>query len=88
MLENLLTVVVRFIIAVVFIGLAIALFFIGIIALWYLLLIGTVLWIARRIYRAWQTRHSGPIRAGDVEIIIHEETHQKTSRSGRIIDHE
>lgn len=93
MLQNLLTLMTRLVLAVVFIGLAVALFFIGIIALWYFLLIGTTIWIVRRIYTAWKTRNDGPIQAGDVEIIVNEASHHPHSkrpreRSGRVIDHE
>jgi hypothetical protein len=89
MLENLLTKIIRIALSLAVIGLAIALFFIGIIVFWYLLLIGTVIWVIRRLYLAWQTRNSGPIQAEGVEIIVHEESSSKTrARPGRIIDHE
>jgi hypothetical protein len=89
MLENLLTKIIRLALTLAVIGLAIALFFIGIIVFWYLLLIGTVLWVFRRLYLAWQTRNSGPIQAEGVEIIIHDESSTQTPPPrGRVIDHE
>jgi TM2 domain-containing membrane protein YozV len=82
MLENLLTILTRLILGVVAIGLAIGLFFIGIIALWYFLLIGTAVWLFRRLFLFWKGRQP--------EIITAESTdyRSKSSHSGRIIDHD
>lgn len=88
MLQDLVQLFVRLFIGVVALGLAIALFLIGIVALWYFLLIGLGLWLARRFYLLWKFRNTGPIQAEGVEIIIHEETRTKSPRPGRVIEHE
>jgi hypothetical protein len=87
MLQNLVNTVIRLSLAVLGLALIVALFFIGIIALWYFLLVGTALWILRSLYLAWQRRKQGPIQADGVEIIVHEERPVQRPPSGRIIDH-
>jgi hypothetical protein len=89
MLQDLISSLFKLFTAVVILGLAVALFFIGIIALWYFLIIGLAIWIVRKLYRAFQNRHSGPVQAGDVEVIVHEEpTRPSKPRPGRVIEHE
>lgn len=87
MLQNLVNTVIRLSLAVLGLALIVALFFIGIIALWYFLLVGTALWIIRSLYLAWKRPQQGPIQTGGVEIIVHEEKSDQRPSSGRIIDH-
>jgi hypothetical protein len=90
MLQNLLNSLIKFIFAIIGIGLAIAIFLIGIVALWYFMLIGLVIFLVRSLYLSFKAPKSGPVEAGGVEVIIHEEQRSKPkqTRPGRVIDHE
>ena len=90
MLQNLLNSLFKFFFSILAIGLAIAIFLIGIVALWYFILIGMGIWIIRSFYLSFKTRKSAPVEAGGVEVILHEDlkTRPKQSRPGRVIEHE
>lgn len=90
MLQNLFNSLIKFIFAIVGIGLAIAIFLIGIVALWYFMLIGIAIWLVRSLYLSFKTRDTGPVQADGVEVILHEEERRNSrqARPGRVIDHE
>ncbi len=90
MLQNLVNSLIKFVFAIIGIGVAIAIFLIGIVALWYFILFGLVVFLVRSLYLSFKTRDSGPVQADGVEVIIHEEkrSNPKHTRPGRVIDHE
>ena len=83
MLQDLFSSVFKVLLGVFVIGLAIAIFLIGIVALWYFMLIGMVVWFVRSLYLAWKPK---PV----VEVIVQDEQRpsSKQARPGRVIDHE
>lgn len=92
MINKILSTFIRALIAVATLGLLVAMFFIGLVALWYLLIIGSVVWLCRSVYVWWQRKNGREPTVSSVRIFTENirnrtETYQQ-GKQGRIIDQE
>lgn len=73
--------------AIVALGLLVALFAIGLVVLWYVLIIGTVIWATRRLYYFFKGKQP-PTMSQQYTMYSsrYEEQFKRKPRQGRIID--